>query len=214
MNNIGVHFWVLKRILGAGNLLSQVRTYIWRTGIYLIFSFASLEMEVNPIIVAFSHIRTKYGEIRSISPYSVRMWENTDQNNTKYGHFSGSYNWLVKLVAKFSKKWNLPHRLHRIRHVRVRNFFQKNIMTSRSSHRKFCKKGCSKACNVIKKTLQQRCFSCEISEIFKSTFVYRAPPMTATVNLLYIFYLKFNSHAMYKSHSNEKMQNLTNENKI
>ena len=25
--------------------------------------------------------------IRSISPYSVRMWENTDQNNSKYGHF-------------------------------------------------------------------------------------------------------------------------------
>ena len=22
-----------------------------------------------------------------ISPYSVRMWENTDQNNSKYGHF-------------------------------------------------------------------------------------------------------------------------------
>ena len=23
-----------------------------------------------------------------ISPYSVRMWENSDQNNSKYGHFS------------------------------------------------------------------------------------------------------------------------------
>ena len=38
----------------------------------------------------FSHIRTEYGEIRSISPYSARMWENTDQNNSKYGHFSSS----------------------------------------------------------------------------------------------------------------------------
>ena len=28
----------------------------------------------------FSRIWTKYGEI-------VRMWENTDQNNTEYGHF-------------------------------------------------------------------------------------------------------------------------------
>ena len=27
----------------------------------------------------FSRIRTEYGEIRSISPYSVRMRENTDQ---------------------------------------------------------------------------------------------------------------------------------------
>ena len=30
---------------------------------------------------AFSRIWTKYGE------YSVRMWENTDQNNSEYGHF-------------------------------------------------------------------------------------------------------------------------------
>ena len=36
---------------------------------------------------AFSHIRTEYGEIRSISPYSVRMRENADQNNSDYGHF-------------------------------------------------------------------------------------------------------------------------------
>ena len=35
----------------------------------------------------FSHIRSEYGEIRSISPYSVRMRENTDQNNSEYGQF-------------------------------------------------------------------------------------------------------------------------------
>ena len=35
----------------------------------------------------FSRIRTEYGEIRSISLYSVRMRENVDQNNSKYGHF-------------------------------------------------------------------------------------------------------------------------------
>ena len=39
---------------------------------------------------AFSHIRTEYGKIRSIHPYSVRMWENADQNNSKYGYFSRS----------------------------------------------------------------------------------------------------------------------------
>ena len=37
---------------------------------------------------AFSRIRTEYGEIRSISPYSVQMRENADQNNSEYGHFS------------------------------------------------------------------------------------------------------------------------------
>ena len=38
----------------------------------------------------FSRIRTEYGEIHHISTYSVRMWENTDQNNSEYGHFSRS----------------------------------------------------------------------------------------------------------------------------
>ena len=38
----------------------------------------------------FSSILSQYGEIR-ISPYSDRMWENTDQkNNSKYEHFSRS----------------------------------------------------------------------------------------------------------------------------
>ena len=35
----------------------------------------------------FSRIRTEYGEIQSISPYSVRVRENTDQNNSEYEHF-------------------------------------------------------------------------------------------------------------------------------
>ena len=35
----------------------------------------------------FSRIRTEYGEILHISLYSVQMRENTDQNNSKYGHF-------------------------------------------------------------------------------------------------------------------------------
>ena len=36
---------------------------------------------------AFSRIRTEYGEILRISPYSVRMQENADQNNSEYRHF-------------------------------------------------------------------------------------------------------------------------------
>ena len=35
----------------------------------------------------FSRIWTEYREIRIISPYSVRIWENTDQKNSGYGHF-------------------------------------------------------------------------------------------------------------------------------
>ena len=37
---------------------------------------------------AFSHIRTEFEEILRISPYSVRMRENADQNNSEYGQFS------------------------------------------------------------------------------------------------------------------------------
>ena len=36
----------------------------------------------------FSRIRTEYGEILRFSRYSVRIRENTDKNNSKYGHFS------------------------------------------------------------------------------------------------------------------------------
>ena len=38
----------------------------------------------------FFRIQTEYGELQSISPYSVRMRENTDQKNSEYGHFSRS----------------------------------------------------------------------------------------------------------------------------
>ena len=38
----------------------------------------------------FSRIQTEYGEILCISPYLIRMQENVDKNNSKYGHFSRS----------------------------------------------------------------------------------------------------------------------------
>ena len=38
----------------------------------------------------FPRIWTEYAEIRSTSPYSVEMRENTDQNNSEYGHISRS----------------------------------------------------------------------------------------------------------------------------
>ena len=36
---------------------------------------------------AFSCVRTEYGEIQSISPYSVQTRENVDQNNFEYRYF-------------------------------------------------------------------------------------------------------------------------------
>ena len=40
--------------------------------------------------LAFSRTRIEYEEILRISPYSVPMRENADQNNSEYGHFSRS----------------------------------------------------------------------------------------------------------------------------
>ena len=47
---------------------------------------------------AFSRIHTEYGETRSISPYSVQMQENADQNISEYGHFSRSVNFLFFII--------------------------------------------------------------------------------------------------------------------
>ena len=57
----------------------------------------------------FFRIWTEYGEIRSISPYSLRMREKKDQNNSEYGHFSRSAGVLYKIgvlknLAKFIEK--------------------------------------------------------------------------------------------------------------
>ena len=41
-------------------------------------------------LYVFSDIWTKYEEILRISQYSVRMWKNSDEKNSKYGPFSCS----------------------------------------------------------------------------------------------------------------------------
>ena len=38
-------------------------------------------------VSAFSRIRPEYREVLRISPYSVRMRENADQNNSEYEQF-------------------------------------------------------------------------------------------------------------------------------
>ena len=53
---------------------------------------------------AVSRIWAEYREIRSISPYSVRMREIADQNNSEYGHFV-----RIKYLFCRSKCVGLPH---------------------------------------------------------------------------------------------------------
>ena len=51
----------------------------------------------------FSRIRNEYGEITSISPYSVQMRENTDQKNSEYGLFLCSV--IHKATRAMSEGW-------------------------------------------------------------------------------------------------------------
>ena len=48
----------------------------------------------------FSCIGTEYGGILRISPYSVQMWENTDQKYSEYGHFLRSTMFVEILTMK------------------------------------------------------------------------------------------------------------------
>ena len=63
----------------------------------------------------FSRIWIEYVKIQIISPYSVQMWQNTDQNNSEYGQCSRSecktsesqnYQYLIGLIK------DLFHQLH------------------------------------------------------------------------------------------------------
>ena len=47
----------------------------------------------------FSHIRSEFEKILSMSPYSVRIPENTDQKNSKYGHFAPSDRYWKTLIS-------------------------------------------------------------------------------------------------------------------
>ena len=47
---------------------------------------------------AFPRIRTEYGSLRSKSPCSVQMWENTDQKDPVFGHFSRSGKGFIHIV--------------------------------------------------------------------------------------------------------------------
>ena len=48
----------------------------------------------------FSRIRTEYGEIKSISPYSVRIRENTDQKKLRMWTLFARWNVELKLLLK------------------------------------------------------------------------------------------------------------------
>ena len=65
---------------------------------------------------AFSRIRTKYGQILRISPFSVLMRENTERNNSEYGHVLRSDTYGLTCPFVYRKDWN-QHVLSQTRRI-------------------------------------------------------------------------------------------------
>ena len=115
---------------------------------------------------AFFCIRTGYREIRNISPSSVQMLENADQNNSKYGHFlrnlgcsvSGKSNALLSLV-----KYQLPD-IDKI-HLYVKDPFKVSVTYQRKKIG-IKKLELSKACIDYSQTID---YVCENLEEFNPT---------------------------------------------
>ena len=84
-----------------------------------------------------SHIQTEYGEIWGTSPYSLQMRENTDQNNSEFGHFlrsdSSSHDLRSFFMILASNIENIESLLARS----TETIWLKEIQGSRSSLLKF-----------------------------------------------------------------------------
>ena len=62
-------------------ILLKYVTFFIQTEFQTLYMYSELFWSI------FSRIRTEYEEILRSSPYSVRMRENMDQNNSEHGHF-------------------------------------------------------------------------------------------------------------------------------
>ena len=73
-------------------ITSYFRIFIVRTLVLYVFLIRYTLRKKCPYLElfwsTFSRIRTEYREILRISPYSVRMWENVDQNYSEYELFT------------------------------------------------------------------------------------------------------------------------------
>ena len=81
------------------------RSWIWQ-----VLDFVSITVWKVLFWSVFSHFWTESGRILRISPYSVRMRENKDQNNSAYGHIlrSESDHFFPLILNEFcgQPKWS------------------------------------------------------------------------------------------------------------
>ena len=84
-----MYFWVVSWVVELSCWVLFLYIFFYIIFFFLYFFISSgLRKKPELFWFAFSHIRTEYGEIRSIYPYSVRLQEDTYQNNSVYGQFS------------------------------------------------------------------------------------------------------------------------------
>ena len=79
-------------------------TSFWCFYSYLWTSHCKNRQYLELIWSAFSRIQTKYGEILWISSYLFQMRENTNQNNSEYGHFLLSA-YFTPIYCFFCQLW-------------------------------------------------------------------------------------------------------------
>ena len=73
------------------------------------------------LVRIFPHLDSKRG--KSISPYLVRMRENTDQNNSEYGHVPRSeYHRSVFRTLTNIYEWAFLQKLHCVKSVSIRSY--------------------------------------------------------------------------------------------
>ena len=140
------------------------------------------------ILVPLSRIRTEYKEILRISPCSVQMQKNEDQNNPECGHSLRSAwdknlfrvnncTFIVRNKNTRSIGWVKSSSTNASQKCQGSRF---GVVVQKQPRRCPIKKGVLKnlskftgkhlACNFIKKATPTQVFSCEFWEVFKNTF--------------------------------------------
>ena len=95
-------FWKKEDFLKLTTFFISITRNIYKG--LLIYSESSVEINTAWKVSVFGVILVRiFPHLLRISPYSVRMWENTDQNNSKYGHFLRSERLQKRDCAIFSK---------------------------------------------------------------------------------------------------------------
>ena len=86
------------RRFSSKEVLLEISQYLHENTLRKVCPYSELFWSV------FSRIPTDYGRIRRIFPHLVRMWENTDQNNSEYGQLLRSKTPPVKIKKRISKR--------------------------------------------------------------------------------------------------------------